>query len=70
MNLVWTNWIATSLTKAGSRAVHMNVIEAVVGQRDYQNLGVAVMPCHSYMGVQMDCGGGIPAGFGQRRCQP
>ena len=50
MNLVWTNWIATSLTKAGSRAVHMSVIEAVVGQRDYQNLGVAVMPCHSYRG--------------------
>ena len=50
MNLVWTNWIATSLTKAGSRAVHMSVIEAVVGQRDYQNLGVAAMPCHSYRG--------------------
>ena len=50
MNLVWTNWISTSLTKAGNRAVHMSVIEAVVGQRDYQNLGVAVMPCHSYRG--------------------
>ena len=48
LNLIWTNWISTSLTKAGSRAVHMSVIEAIVSQRDYQNLGVAVMPCHSY----------------------
>ena len=50
LNLIWTNWISTSLTKAESRAVHMSVIEAIVGQRDYQNLGVAVMPCHSYRG--------------------
>ena len=48
MCIVWTNWIATSLTKACTRAVHLSVIEGVVGQRDYQNLGVAAMPCHSY----------------------
>ena len=48
LSFVWTNWVSTSLTKASSRAVHLSVIEAIVGQRDYQNLGVTAMPCHSY----------------------
>ena len=38
------------MTKAGTRAVNMSVIESVVGQRDYQNLGLAAMPCHCYKG--------------------
>ena len=48
LSFVWTNWVSTSLTKASSRAVHLSVIEAIIGQRDYQNLGVTAMPCHSY----------------------
>ena len=39
LSFVWTNWVSTSLTKASSRAVHLSVIEAIVGQRAYQNLG-------------------------------